>query len=160
MKRSRLRKNVTILVYVLDRAVVTHVDTSTSRPYKRGSSAVNKEDPWGWELILDCFGSPVKKIKDEENIREFIKALVKNIDMVAYGEPFVERFATHDEDKAGISFCQMIETSNITGHFAEKTGDFYINIFSCKTFDPEDAIGTVYSFFGPANHRSKFIERG
>ena len=80
------------------------------------------KEPWGWHLILDCSQGAMDKITDKSNILGFVKQLVKDIDMVAYGDPWIERFATHDINKSGISFCQMIETSNITGHFVELNG--------------------------------------
>lgn len=116
-------------------------------------------NPWGHHLLLDCASGEIAKITSRENIAEFIKALVIAIDMKAYGEPMIERFATHDESKAGYSFCQMIETSNITGHFVEANGDFYLDIFSCKNFDVNTAIKIVYDFFKPTKVARTFIGR-
>ena len=114
---------------------------------------------WGHHLMLDCGCGLEALIKSEENIRTFIKDLVKKIDMVAYGEPMVAHFATHDPDKAGYSFCQMIETSNICGHFVDKNGNFYIDVFSCKAFDVEVVKDTVMRSFKPDNIRWSFVER-
>jgi S-adenosylmethionine decarboxylase len=90
---------------------------------------------WGYHAMFDCAGATSTKITDKENVYNFIKELVPAIDMVAFGEPMIEHFATHAADKAGISFCQMIETSNISGHLVDLNGDAYIDIFSCKPVD-------------------------
>ena len=60
----------------------------------------------------------------------------------------------------GFSFCQMIETSNITGHFVDATGDFYIDIFSCKGYDVSVAQRLIQEFFDPKEIKKTFIERG
>jgi S-adenosylmethionine/arginine decarboxylase-like enzyme len=54
----------------------------------------------------------------------------------------------------------MIETSNITGHFVDKSGDCYIDIFSCKEYDTGLATGIIVDFFSPKEIRMKFVERG
>lgn len=90
---------------------------------------------WGQHVIIDASGADISKITDRNNHALFLKKLVKDIDMVAYGEPLIEHFATHDPDKAGYSIVQLIETSNITGHFVDKDGSVYLDVFSCKPFD-------------------------
>ncbi len=114
---------------------------------------------WGYHLMLDCRAGSKEKIKSEENIRSFIKELVDKIEMVAYGDPMVAHFATHDPDKAGYSFCQMIETSNISGHFVDKNGNFYIDVFSCKPYNVELVKEIAMGFFRPEHIRWSFIER-
>lgn len=114
---------------------------------------------WGWHLLLDIKACEKELIVDEDNHRAFLKALVERIDMVAYGEPVIKHFATHDPEKAGYSIVQLIETSNITGHFVDKNGDAYIDIFSCKPFQPDDAVAVVQEYFNPKNVRVQFIYR-
>jgi S-adenosylmethionine/arginine decarboxylase-like enzyme len=114
---------------------------------------------WGYHLLLDCTAGDKGLIGSKENIHNFIKELVVAIDMVAFGEPWIERFATHSADKAGISFCQMIETSNITGHFCDNDGNFYIDVFSCKPFTNETVIETVDKYFKPEKVRMHYISR-
>jgi S-adenosylmethionine decarboxylase len=103
---------------------------------------------WGLHTLIDGITSDVERVKDTANVAEFVSRLVKDIDMVAYGPLWIDHFATHDPEKAGISFCQMIETSNITGHFVDKDGTFYIDIFSCKDYEIRTVLGLVEEFFG------------
>ena len=79
--------------------------------------------------------------------------------MKAYGDPVIEYFAEHDPAAAGYSLMQLIETSSITAHFADSSGDAYIDIFSCKQFDIEKAKSVVYSFFMPVKIRTTFLNR-
>ena len=114
---------------------------------------------WGYHLLLDCTAGDKDLIGSKQNIKEFITELVWAIDMIAFGDPWIERFATHSVDKAGISFCQMIETSNITGHFCDVDGNFYIDIFSCKPYDMDIVIDMVEAYFKPKKIRSHYISR-
>ena len=114
---------------------------------------------WGYHLMLDCAAGNRAAISDKENMRKFIKELVPAIDMIAFGEPWIEHFATHAADKAGLSFCQMIETSNIAGHFVDSSGDFYIDVFSCKPFEIDIVEELVKKYFAPDSIKKMYITR-
>ena len=114
---------------------------------------------WGYHLILDCKQGELDCVRNKETISEFIKELVMKIDMRAWGEPMIEHFATHNPDAAGYSALQLIETSNIAGHFVDKNGDFYLDIFSCKPFDIETAKQVVVKYFDPIKIKTTYLER-
>ena len=116
--------------------------------------------PWGYHASFDWVSCPMERVTSEENIRLFIDNIVSAIDMKSYGEPMIAHFATHNADASGYSFCQMIETSNISGHFSDKTGDCYIDIFSCKEYDTDLAIGAIEDFFRPEEVKMRYFERG
>ncbi len=110
-------------------------------------------------LILDCAACDKGAIRSGEAIRKFCGDLVESIGMVAYGKPLVEHFATHVPEAAGYSLVQLIETSAITGHFCDASGDTYVNVFSCKDFDPGVAIAVVRKHFRPDNIRCVDLPR-
>ena len=116
--------------------------------------------PWGQHLVLDFNGCPKELLADKENILNWNKELVQAIDMVAYGEPVVEHFATHSHEAAGYTLLQMIETSNIAAHFAENIGQVYIDVFSCKAFDVEVALGICKKYFNPTQANISNMDRG
>jgi len=116
-------------------------------------------DYWGYHLILDCKECDIKKITNKEEISNFIKMLVKKIKMKAYKEPIIEHFATHNPDAAGFSFVQLIETSAITGHLVDKNGDAYIDIFSCKEYDIEEAKNIIKTCFNPKKIKVIYLMR-
>ena len=109
--------------------------------------------------MLDCSGCNHEGIVSRDNIYNFTKELVKRIDMVAFGEPVIEHFATHDPSKGGYTICQMIETSLIDGHFVDKTGEAYISVHSCKEFNTEDVKDVVKEFFCPIDMKENIIYR-
>ena len=116
-------------------------------------------DYWGYHLVLDCGGCDHDKITDGNNIKEFTKELVKRIDMVAYGDPIVEHFATHDPQKAGFSMMQLIETSNIAAHFVDRDNTMYLDVFSCKPYENQTVVDTVKEFFGAKTIRVTYLTR-
>jgi S-adenosylmethionine/arginine decarboxylase-like enzyme len=114
---------------------------------------------WGYHLILDCRGGDVGAVRDRRTILAWVRRLVDRIDMKAYGEPVCEHFATHDPEAAGYSLVQLIETSSITGHFVDRTGDAYIDVFSCKGFDIAAVRSLVDECFRPASIRVTYLTR-
>lgn len=114
---------------------------------------------WGYHLLLDCKACNTDKISNPQILAQFVKTLIKTIDMKAYGEPILKHFAEHNPEVAGYSLLQLIETSSITGHFADLSGDSYIDIFSCKPFDIEKAKAVVESFLQPQKIRVTFLHR-
>ena len=116
--------------------------------------------PWGQHLVLDFNGCPKELLADKENILNWYKELVRAIDMVAYGEPVIKHFATHSHEAAGYTLLQMIETSNIAAHFAENIGQVYIDVFSCKAFDVEVALGICKKYFNPTQANMHNMDRG
>lgn len=114
---------------------------------------------WGFHTLLDVAGCRHESVTDPEHIKAFIKDLVKRIDMVAYGEPIVEHFATHDPIKAGWSAVQLIETSSITMHMVDHDNTGYIDIFSCKPYDINVAVEIVKEYFGAESVRINYLTR-
>lgn len=115
------------------------------------------KDFWGYHLMLDCSGCVPETITSYDVIYEFIRDLVRDIDMVAYGEPQIVNFGSGN--KAGYTLVQLIETSNICAHFVNETNDMYLDVFSCKPFNPDIVEDRVAWYFAPKNIRKNFITR-
>lgn len=105
------------------------------------------EKQWGILLSIDLGGCDHEKISSKEVITQFAIDICKEIKMKRYGEPYVVFFG--DEPKVqGYSLCQLIETSLISGHFAEDTDRAFIDVFSCREFPPEKTAEYVKEYFG------------
>lgn len=124
---------------------------------KLQDTAAGAVQPWGYHLILDCSGADHDLICNDDNITRFAKQLVTDIDMVPYGEPQVVRFGSGD--KQGYTLVQLIETSNICAHFVEENDTFYLDVFSCKPFDPNIVIATAQHYFKFTGQKVGYIER-
>lgn len=112
---------------------------------------------WGYHLLVNAAGCSADAIRSADTIRKFNNELIEKIDMVAYGKPRVVRFGSGRCQ--GYSLVQLIETSNITAHFVEETNDIYLDIFSCKSFNPSIALAVFNDYFGPSNLQTKFFKR-
>ena len=94
----------------------------------------NEEGCWGMVASVNVYGCDREMISNPDSIRAFIYALCDSIDMVRHGEPLIERFAGGDLE--GYSAMQFIETSSVTMHFDETENRAFVDIFSCKFFEP------------------------
>ena len=104
---------------------------------------MNKES-YGQELILDLHNCDVKTFS-RTSIRKYFVELCKQIDMKRcecyfwddYGVP--KKYKQVQDHTTGISAVQFILTSSIVIHALTKMRRVYLNIFSCKDFDPKVA---------------------
>ena len=118
------------------------------------------DKPWGIETILDLKGCNPAYITDPKRIRNFIEVLVKDIDMVPIADLYLLYCKTTDPQKWGWSLCQMIQDSNITAHFCDFDASAYMNVFSCKEYDPETVKTLVQWFFDPQKIKTTIVNRG
>ena len=102
--------------------------------------------PWGMMAVIDLHDADRERLADPEWIRMFVSEVVPAIGMVAHGPTLLERFG--EGELEGWSAMQFIETSSLTIHADEFGGRCYIDLFSCKPFDPEVAAGIALRYFG------------
>ncbi len=114
---------------------------------------------WGYHLMVDCSNCNKEEVKDINNIKKFINALVKCCKMRKLGDLKIENLQTGNKALYGNSVTQFIYTSSITGHFMDTTSDAYIDIFSCKEFNIEEVINVINKYFHPEKMNKHFIIR-
>ena len=112
---------------------------------------------WGYHLVLDCAECDHNAITSYDVIYNFTKQLVKDIEMVAYGEPQIVDFGSGD--KAGYTLVQLIETSNICAHFVNENDTMYLDVFSCKPYDDDIVVKLVAEYFGAKKIRRSYLTR-
>jgi S-adenosylmethionine/arginine decarboxylase-like enzyme len=109
--------------------------------------AAVEERVWGIASSIDIYQCDPQKIRDAAFIRTFVVELCDLIQMKRFGETQVVNFG-EDERVAGFSMIQLIETSLISGHFANLTNTVYLDVFSCKPYNPEVVQSFAQSRFG------------
>jgi S-adenosylmethionine/arginine decarboxylase-like enzyme len=114
--------------------------------------------PWGWHLVLNLYDCNAEKIQSADVIYQFVVDLCELIQMRRFGEPTIVNFGD-DPRVAGYSLVQLIETSNICAHFANESSAVYLDIFSCKKFDPEVAAQFCVQMFEAGKASGTFISR-
>jgi len=105
-----------------------------------------QENPWGLSTSVDLQGCNPASIQSAEKIHAFVDALCTLIDMKKFGPTVVVDFG-EDPRVSGYSMTQLIETSLISGHFANQSDAAYIDIFSCKAYPPYVAAEFAREFF-------------
>jgi S-adenosylmethionine/arginine decarboxylase-like enzyme len=115
-------------------------------------------DPWGMAAAIDLGGCDPARIRDPQCIEAFVVALCDLIEMKRFGEPTIVRFGA-DPKVSGYSLAQLIETSLVSGHFAEESDSAYIDIFSCKAYPPYRAAAFCRDWFGGQTMRVNVVLR-
>jgi S-adenosylmethionine decarboxylase len=112
---------------------------------------------WGYHMMVNAKNCLAPAIRSSDIIRGFSQRLVRDIDMVPYGEPQVVMFGTGN--KKGYTLVQLIETSNICAHFVEESNDMYLDVFSCKPFEVEIVQKVMNEVFYPEKMETQFFTR-
>lgn len=117
-----------------------------------------KPEWWGVELSVDLFNCNAGFIRDAGYIRQAVTELCELIGVRRFGDCQVVHFGDA-EAVAGFSMVQLIETSLISGHFANASNHAYLNVFSCKEFDPGVASKYLFKTFKARQMRTKVNPR-
>lgn len=102
---------------------------------------------WGIASSFDIYNCNPETIRDADKIKQFVIELCDLIEMRRFGETVVVNFG-EDERVAGFSMTQLIETSLISAHFANQSNVTYLDVFSCKPYDPEVVRDFATNYFG------------
>ncbi|WP_299979328.1 adenosylmethionine decarboxylase [Desulfobacula sp.] len=117
-----------------------------------------KKTPWGVLTSVDIYDSDPQIIRDAKSIERFVYDLCDLIDMKRFGECQIVHFG-EDEKVEGFSMTQFIETSLISGHFANASNSIYLDIFSCKFYEPREVAELAMSFFKGDHYKMQIALR-
>ena len=121
-------------------------------------------DHYGLELILDlhkCDASTFRRA----DIERFCVALCEVIDMERCDLYFWDDLGVPNEDQQtdpktkGTSAVQFILTSTIVIHTLDLMKTAYVNIFSCKEFDTDEAAQFAAKWFDSADWTANVVVR-
>ncbi len=107
---------------------------------------VPQEQIWGLASSIDVYDCDPATIRNADEIKRFVIELCDLIEMKRFQDTQVVHFG-EDEKVAGFSMVQLIETSLISGHFANLTNTAYLDVFSCKSYDPDTVASFAKEFF-------------
>lgn len=124
-----------------------------------------KNEHYGYELIVDLKECDTR-LFNREDVKDFFIDLCRLIEMERCEYHFWDDIGVPEKWRAvtpqtkGISAVQFILTSTIVIHTLELTGEVFVNIFSCKTFDQKLAEDFTRRYFDGKMTKNLFIERG
>ena len=136
----------------------------TSETQKLDKNSGLMHDKYGIELILDLHGCDTSKFT-RKSISQYFEELCILIDMQREELHFWDDIGVPDEEKQtsphtqGTSAVQFILTSSIVIHTLDQLKAVYINIFSCKFYDPKVAEKFSVEWFSAKDHSARFIDR-
>ncbi|WP_303048084.1 adenosylmethionine decarboxylase [Victivallis sp. Marseille-Q1083] len=144
-----------VISSVMNRGIVSNngierlVPTMEDRTYLYALSwrtRFESASAWGLQTTIDLYQCDPELIRDEAIVKEFVREMCAQIGLKPYGECAVVNFSDTVKGE-GFSMMQMLETSLISGHFANHTNTAYLDVFSCKFFEPRQAAEFAISFF-------------
>jgi S-adenosylmethionine/arginine decarboxylase-like enzyme len=112
---------------------------------------------WGMSTSVDLQECDPAAIRSRERITQYVVELCELIGMRRFGECQVVHFG--EGRVAGFSMLQLIETSLISGHFANDSNRAYLDIFSCKPYDPRTVEEFSKAFFAASTSLATTVVR-
>ncbi len=132
--------------------------TQQAISFEEIKSEFSQDRAWGLLTSIDLHDCNPKKVRSEADIKQYVKELCELIGAKRFGDTVVVNFG-EDERIAGFSMTQLIETSLISGHFVNRNNYIYMDVFSCKAYDPAVVIAFTKKFFEAKEAGSNIILR-
>jgi len=126
-------------------------------PNDSPAELIGEGKAWGLSTAVDLQDCKPDAIRSRAKIEAYVVALCKLIGMKRFGDCQIVHFG--EGRVAGYSMIQLIETSLISGHFANDTNRAYLDIFSCKGYDPKVVEEFSKEFFGALSSTSSVTLR-
>lgn len=128
----------------------------------RDDSAIRRDyqeqDAWGILTSIDLHGCNPETIRSADEVKRHVRELCDRIEMKRFGDTVVVDFG-EDPRVSGFSMTQLIETSLISGHYANQSNAVYLDIFSCKYYNPFEVAEFSKEFFGAQDYTLTYTLR-
>ena len=111
-------------------------------------------------LIIDGFGGDAGMMWDAERLRNFLYEYPENLGMTRITEPEVLEYHGAKPNDSGISGFVIIAESHISVHTFPHRDYVNIDLFSCKSFDHEQAVADARSLFDLDRVKTWLLDRG
>ncbi len=118
-------------------------------------------EPWGYQLIIDCFGCTEDQASDLRDGYEFLDQICDFLHMTKQTQPYI--FKTCEKafpGKPGYSGWVPIIESGIQVHTSAKNHFVSIDVYSCKLYDNDKVVEFVKKWFNPEIVDVQFVYRG
>ena len=121
----------------------------------------NTNQVFGYQLLLDLYGCKEGVCDDLTLCYNFLDEIGGRLGMEKQAPPNIFR---SDEvrfpDKAGLSGWVPLIESSVVIHTLSPKNFISIDVYCCRSFDPEKAKDMCREFFAPKSIDEQFIERG
>ncbi len=164
--RTGMKSRNTIISSVMNRGIVSNNGIERMVPVYEGKtesyalswqSRFKESHAWGLQASVDVYDCDGGLIRDAEAIRRYVIELCEKIGAVRCGDTTIDNFGCDTIE--GFTMTQLIDNSLISGHFANKSNAAYIDVFSCKFFEPREVAEFTINFFKGAHYRMQVALR-
>lgn len=115
---------------------------------------------FGQHLMLDCYDCPKEKLSDIEYITNVLDTFPDKIGMHKILPPHVFKYQGKVPEDWGVSGVVLIAESHISIHTFPDKNHAFIDIFSSKAFEIDNARDELLRLFGARNHEQVLLNRG
>ena len=127
---------------------------------RTGANLLRRFVTKGMHLIIDGYGGDANMMWDTERLRAFLDEYPANLGMTRITEPEVLEYHGPNPNDSGISGFVIIAESHISVHTFPHRDYVNIDVFSCKSFDHEQALADACSLFNLQQHKTWVLDRG
>ncbi|MDD2479549.1 MAG: adenosylmethionine decarboxylase [Victivallaceae bacterium] len=165
--KNGMQSRNTIISSVMNRGIVSNNGIERMVPVYEGKkecyamdwkSRFDESQAWGLQVSVDVYNCAPEIIRGADEIKRYVSELCKKLDIKRHGDTTIVNFGHHGELE-GFTMTQLIETSLISGHFANNSNNAYIDVFSCKYFEPREVAEFSIEFFKGAHYRMQVALR-
>ncbi len=118
------------------------------------------EETFGPHITLDLKECPKEILSNYDLHFQYLKKLPVLIQMTPITQPYVFPYEGLVPEDKGITGIVIIAESHISVHSFEEKGYCFIDIFSCKDFDIDNAIKITKEIFQPKEFEINVVKRG
>lgn len=117
--------------------------------------------PWGFQLIIDCFGCSHEACCDLDRGYEFLDKICVYLKMTKQTQPYIFKTCeTAFPGRPGYSGWVPIIESGIQIHTSAYNQFISVDVYSCRPFDQGDVVQFTRDWFKPAHVETAFLHRG
>lgn len=115
---------------------------------------------FGQHLTIDASVCDRKRLTDQSLVYDILNTLPEKLGMTKMTLPQVVKWLDPGATIEGISGFVMIAESHISIHTFPEKDYAFIDVFSCKGFDVENAVKLLTNAFEAKKHTKKVVKRG
>lgn len=124
-------------------------------------AGAGETQPWGYQLIVDCFGCSHDNCTDLDKGYEFLDEICRHLHMTKQTQPYIFKTCeTAFPGRPGYSGWVPIIESGIQIHTSAFNRFISIDIYSCRPFDQDEVVAFCKKWFEPVHIDTAFLLRG
>jgi S-adenosylmethionine decarboxylase len=136
------------------------VAVSTEAKIRRGPLSQTGATGFGPHLLYQGYGCRPSRLSDLDRLYRLLEHLPDRIRMTRIMPPYVFRHADGDGKVTGYSGFVLIAQSHVSVHTFPAQRAVGADVFSCESFDVEDALAVLGTAFRPERVEWHLLDRG